>query len=316
MSSAPRLGIRVDVDTHDGMRDGVPSLLDSFAAAGVKATFYLSMGPDRSGRAVLNVFRPGFLAKMRRTSAAQVYGLRTILSGTLLPSRPIATKFPDIARRIRDEGHETGVHAWDHRTWQDNLLRFPRSRVEAELDRGQQAYQEIYGSAPRSFAAPAWLTCDSALLHQESMALEFGSDCRGNEPFVPVVEGRRLTTPQVPSTIPTLDELLGFEFETADDYFAAVLSRLDPQGWPVLTVHAEIEGGPHAEAFRRFLGATAAAGCRLLTLGELLSVRRSLGPLPDFTMEHQSVPGRHGVVSTQGAAVALAAEGTPCPRNR
>jgi peptidoglycan/xylan/chitin deacetylase (PgdA/CDA1 family) len=292
------------------MRDGVPSLLQSFAAAGVRATFYLSMGPDRSGRAVLNVFRPGFLAKMRRTSAAQVYGLRTILSGTLLPSRPIATAFPDIARRIRDEGHETGVHAWDHRTWQDKLLRFPRSRVEAELDRGRQAYQAIYGSAPRTFAAPAWLSCDSALLHQETMALEFGSDCRGDEPFLPVVEGRRLTTPQVPSTIPTLDELLGFEFETADDYFDAVLARLDPEGWPVLTVHAEIEGGPHAESFRRFLAKAAAAGCRLLTLGELLAERRALGPLPGCAMEHAPVPGRHGVVSTQGARIELATEGT------
>jgi hypothetical protein len=49
------------------------------AAEGVKATFYLSMGPDRSGLAALSALRPGFLAKMTRTGAASVYGWRTVL---------------------------------------------------------------------------------------------------------------------------------------------------------------------------------------------------------------------------------------------
>src|SRR4029079_11768611 len=124
----PLLGLRVDVDTHDGMRLGVPRLLDVMREEGVKATFYLSMGPDRSGLAVLNALRPGFLRKMTRTGAARVYGLRTVLSGTLLPSRPIATAFPEIARRVRDEGHETGVHAWDHRKWQGRLPPFSPPR--------------------------------------------------------------------------------------------------------------------------------------------------------------------------------------------
>src|ERR1700712_3660445 len=88
------LGLRVDVDTHDGMRDGVPRLLEVMAAEGVKATFYFAMGPDRSGLAVLNALRPGFLKKMTRTGAAQVYGWRTGLSGTLLPPPPVGPAFP------------------------------------------------------------------------------------------------------------------------------------------------------------------------------------------------------------------------------
>ena len=43
---AASLCLKVDVDTHDGMRDGVPRLLDAFAAADVAATFFLSFGPD------------------------------------------------------------------------------------------------------------------------------------------------------------------------------------------------------------------------------------------------------------------------------
>lgn len=302
MNAAPRIGMRVDVDTHAGMRDGVPRLLEMFGATGARATFYLSMGPDHSGRALYNVFRRGFLAKMRRTSAARSYGLRTILSGTLLPSRPIAVAFPELARRIEQQGHETGVHAWDHRTWQDRLLELPRERVEAELDRGRAAYLSIFGKAPGTFAAPAWLSSDEALLHEETLGLEFGSDCRGSEPFLPIVADRPLATPQVPATLPTLDELLGFELATAAEYFDAMLDRLPASPWPVLTVHAEMEGGPHAGAFAAFLARAKERGVRCLTLGQLLDERRTEGPLPACELEHVPVPGRHGVVSMQRRA--------------
>jgi len=294
------LGLRVDVDTHDGMRLGVPRLLDIMADEGVRATFYLSMGPDRSGLAVLNALRPGFLAKMTRTGAARVYGWRTILSGTLLPSRPIATAFPEIARRVRDEGHETGVHAWDHRKWQDRLLDFPPEKTAGELDKGFGAYQSIFGEAPKTYAAPAWLTSDDALLHEESYSLTYATDCRGTEPFLPVVRGRTLATPQVPATLPTLDEALGDTFTDAQSYFAAMVEEARRASWPIFTLHSELEGGPYAEDFRTFLRAAKAAGLRCVPLGELLAERLRQGALPACTMHYAPVRGRHGVLSTQG----------------
>jgi undecaprenyl phosphate-alpha-L-ara4FN deformylase len=303
--NAPRerklLGLRVDVDTHEGMRDGVPRLLATFAEAGVSATFYFAMGPDRSGLAVLNVLRPGFLAKMRRTGAASVYGWRTILSGTLLPARPVGAAFPAIGRRTSELGHEIGVHAWDHRVWQDRLLRFPAARAAAELDKARAAFLAAYGAAPKTFAAPAWLTRDDALLHEETLGLDFASDCRGTEPFLPIVEGRKLATPQVPATLPTLDEALGDTHADAPSYFAAMAARAADQPWPVFTLHAELEGGPYAAEFARFLGDLALGGFRGVRLGALLAARRAAGPLPACALEHRPVRGRHGVLSTQAA---------------
>jgi undecaprenyl phosphate-alpha-L-ara4FN deformylase len=298
--TARLLGLRVDVDTHDGMRLGVPRLLDIMKEEGVKATFYLSMGPDRSGLAVLNALRPGFLRKMTRTGAARVYGLRTVLSGTLLPSRPIATAFPEIARRVRHEGHETGVHAWDHRKWQDRLLGFPPEQTAGELDKGFQAYQSIFGEAPRTYAAPAWLTSDDALLHEEAYGLAYATDCRGTEPFLPIVRGRTLKTPQVPATLATLDEALGDTFSDAPAYFASMVEEAIRSPWPVFTLHSELEGGPYAEDFRTFLRAAKAAGLRCAPLGELLAERQRRGPLPACPMQYAPVRGRHGVLSTQG----------------
>ncbi len=311
-AAGPPLGLRVDVDTHEGMRDGVPRLLELFAAAGVHATFYLSMGADRSGLAVLNALRPGFLAKMRRTGAARVYGWRTILSGTLLPARPIAMAFPEIARRARAEGHEVGVHAWEHRHWQDRLLGWPAAKVARELDRGRDAFRTVFGDEPRTYAAPAWLSNDAALLHEETFGLDYGSDCRGSEPFLPVVAGQTLSTPQVPATLPTLDEALGDTHGDAAGYFASMLELVAAgvESWPVLTVHAELEGGPYAAAFATFLADAARRRVRGMTLGALLAERHARGPLPACELSHQPVPGRHGVVSMQrprGAPAAPAA---------
>ena len=66
----PTIALKVDVDTYVGTRDGVPHLLEILERFGIKATFYFSMGPDNSGKAIRRIFtRKGFLKKMLRTRA-------------------------------------------------------------------------------------------------------------------------------------------------------------------------------------------------------------------------------------------------------
>jgi peptidoglycan/xylan/chitin deacetylase (PgdA/CDA1 family) len=290
--------LRIDVDTHEGMKRGVPALLEVLGARGVKGTFFLSMGPDNAGKAIFNVLRrPGFLAKMHRTRAARIYGLRTILSGTLLPARMIALALPGVARRIPAEGHEAGVHAWDHRFWQDRLDTLSEGRVAHELARAYAAFTEVFGVPPRTFAAPAWFGNDASLSFQENLGLDYASDCRGEEPFLPVVGGAPLATPQVPTTLPTLDEALGETHPDAASFFASLLEAAAGAPWPVLTVHAELEGGRYRDEFGRFLDGAAALGTRVLPLGDLLAARRATGaPLPLCAMRYGAVPGRHGKV--------------------
>ena len=175
------IALSVDVDTHDGMRVGVPRLLDAFKAHGVRATFFLSLGPDRSGRAMIQVaLNPRFLLKMVGTGAPSLYGWRTILSGTVLPERPIATAFPEIVRRIEDEGHEAAIHAWDHRSWQDDLPRFKTHRIEAHFNRALHAFRNLTGRDPWGIRAPAWMTTPESLLLQDRLPLRYASDLRAS----------------------------------------------------------------------------------------------------------------------------------------
>ena len=62
-----KLALKVDVDTYEGMRDGVPQLLGLLRSLKITASFFIPFGPDESGKAVFRVFKKkGFLKKMFR----------------------------------------------------------------------------------------------------------------------------------------------------------------------------------------------------------------------------------------------------------
>src|SRR5439155_144605 len=84
----------INVGTHDGLARGVPAIAELLARCGVSASFFVACGPDRMGRRIARLLDPRFGAKLLRTRAVAVYGWRTLLSGTLLPSRPVAAAFP------------------------------------------------------------------------------------------------------------------------------------------------------------------------------------------------------------------------------
>ena len=78
----------------------------------IKATFFIAMGPDNSGKAVWRFLtKRGFLKKMLRSNAVGMYGIRTALSGTLLPARQIARSSPELFQRLIDKVYEA-VGEW------------------------------------------------------------------------------------------------------------------------------------------------------------------------------------------------------------
>src|SRR3989442_11433392 len=136
-----RVALRIDVDTLRGTRDGVPAMLEDLRTAGVRASFYFSLGPDRSGRAIFRAFtKRGFVRKMVRTNALKMYGFRTALYGTLWGAPNISDHSSAILRACEEAGHEVGLHAWDHVQWQDGLHKLSRQAVRELLLRGVSAF--------------------------------------------------------------------------------------------------------------------------------------------------------------------------------
>lgn len=277
------LHLRVDVCTHVGLRDGVPEMLRILRRRHARATFFVAFGPDSSGRAVFNLVKPSFARKMFRTNAARSYGLATALYGTVLPAPLIGSGRPSMMRRILDEGHELGVHGWDHRRWQDDLDDYAPAKLASEFDRMCGAFRAAAGAAPRAFAAPAWRVSAALLELEARHEFDFASDARGRHPFQPVFGGRTLPVPQIPVTLPTLDEAL--VTMDAAEFFRRTLAAVNRMpGHACLAVHAETEGRAHRRDFERLLS----------------SVDRPVGPLGDApriglpaeSMSMGTLPGR------------------------
>jgi len=270
---------------------------------GIAASFYVAMGPDNSGRAILRVFRNrGFLSKMFRTKAVSMYGTRTILSGTILPSRPIALAFPEIVRDLKARGFEVGVHGYDHVRWQDHLDQIGERGVRDELEDAFEVYRAIFGEAARSFAAPGWRTNDAALLALDAMALDYRSDTRGSAPYRCVVNGKVLATPEIPTTMPTLDEVMGRrDLSDAAAIQSFYLGICKTDALNVHTIHAETEGMAELESFTALVRALKERGAEFVQLHEVAS-RLDRAELPACEVVRSTLPGRAGWISAQGGA--------------
>ncbi len=279
----------------------MPALATKLAAARADATFLFSLVPDHTGRALRRVLRPGFFGKVARTSVLEHYGLRTLLYGTLLPG-------PDIGRRgaramcaVRDAGFEVGIHCFDHTLWQDFVAARDADWTRAQMQRARERFGQIFGTAPTVHGAAGWQMNASALALEEEFGFRYASDTRGSGPFVPMIEGRRSRCPHLPTTLPTLDELIGLDgIEAANAHEPLLEQTRVPRAHQVFTLHAELEGMKLLPVFSRLLEGWRSQGYELVSLRTLMA---GLEParLPACAVQTGIVPGRSGTLAVQGA---------------
>jgi peptidoglycan/xylan/chitin deacetylase (PgdA/CDA1 family) len=299
MADDRTVGLRVDVDTRRGLEEGVPRLLELFRRLGVPASFFVTMGPDNSGRAIRRALRPSFLVKMWRTNPLKLYGLRTLLSGTLVPARLVGAGAPALLRQIAGEGHEVAPHGWDHVTWQDRIHRLDPAAIRADLDLAARAFAAAVGIAPSASAAPGWRTSPAALAAQDGRGLVYASDTRGEGPFRPRVDGGVLETLQLPTTMPTMDEIVG-----RVAHIPTALARTVRSGVNVFTLHAEVEGGALVKTFEAFLGELAALRVRLARLDDIAAATLAAGDeLPIARVIRGRIEGRSSWIALQGRSI-------------
>ena len=289
-----KLAIKVDVDTYRGTLEGVPRLAELLTKHNADATFLFSLGPDHTGRALRRIFRPGFFSKVKRTSVVGNYGVRTLLYGTLLPGPDIGAGCASILQRVAAARFETGAHCWDHVRWQDFAARRDADWTEREMARALERYRKVFGRAARTWGAAGWQTSRHAAWVQERTC-DYASDTRGRGPFRPVWDGVAIGCPQIPTTLPTLDEILGVHH----DVVLHLLKITDAPADHVYTAHAELEGGRLLPLFERLLLAWQAQGYELVSTRAIYE-SLDVSTLPKCEVIFGKVPGRSGTLATQG----------------
>jgi peptidoglycan/xylan/chitin deacetylase (PgdA/CDA1 family) len=284
----------VDADTWRGTREGVPRLARLLQRMDIPATFLFSLGPDHTGRALRRIFRRGFLAKVRRTSVVSNYGLSTLLYGTLLPGPVIGRLCRVEMREVMHQGFEVGVHAYNHVKWQDGVARASRDWTQRQLRLAVEAFTDVFGHAPRVHGAAGWQMNEHVPALERELGFHVASDTRGTQAFLPGPDG----VPQFPTTLPTLDELIGRDGANARDATDVLRALTEPAQEHVFTLHAELEGSAYLADFERLLNEWRAQGYRFLTLGEAAQARDP-ATLPRCAIFHGSIAGRSGELALQ-----------------
>lgn len=299
-----KLALKIDAATFRGTLAGVPRLVDALRKAEAQATFFFNLGPDRSGR----MLGPLLAASRDGASALDRYGLAGLLHGTLLPGPDVGRRCSDILRGVRDAGFDTGVQGWDGAAWQRGAETAAPAWTEHRMQRAIARYGKVFGEAPKTHAAAGWQMNPHALRLTQRLGFGYASDTRGTQPYIPVWNAEVVLCPQLPTTLPTIDELLGREGCSVDNVHERLLALTAraPSTGHVYTVRADLEGQRLLPVFEKLLAGWKDQGYELVSLGGLLEAIDA-SRLPRHEVVRGTVEGRTGTLMLQGPEFLAAA---------
>ncbi len=134
------------------------------------------------------------------------------------------------------------------------------------MERACARFTDIFKTPPLTHGAAGWQMNVDALRLTQRLGFEYCSDGRGTHPHLPVWNAELIRCPQLPTTLPTLDELIGVGAVTDDNVAAHLLERTKEPAAAghVFTLHAELEGMRFAPMFEQLLDGWKAQGCDAL----------------------------------------------------
>jgi len=302
-----RLGLRVDVDFGVGLHSGVPYLLEVLRRRDLRVTFYVTMGPDGFRKHAQRLGSPSYRKRVRRMSPWTIvrkFGPAYLARHALGMPGDVGRRYPDIIRMALDDGHEVGVHGYDHYWWAENVFEADAAALQADMDKAFEAFRHCTGREASAWASPNWRCSAASLSLVDNHGFRYGADTRGHGPFVPMTGGRPAATPQLPISLPCLHEI-GDYLDTTD---AALIGRefarrLTP-GYNVWCIHDYYEGLLRRDLFEPVLDRLLDDGWDVVGMDDLA---RQIDPalLPTCAIVRESVPGGRGPVSCQGSEVVV-----------
>lgn len=305
----PTIVLKIDVDTYRGTLEGVPNLVRILKQHQANATFLFSLGKDHTGWALRRAFRPGFFKKVSRTSVLEHYGPKTLMYGVFLPAPDIGKECVEEMRATKRAGFECGIHCWDHVVWQDNVRRRGESWTQKQMQAAYERFNDIFGAPPKTYGAAGWQMNPYAFAQLDQFGIQYSSDSRAmlkadGSLANPAAGPYRLSDGehiydcvQLPTTLPTLDELLGVEINdtliTESNIAATILTLTTEPRNHVFTMHAELEGQKLAPILVELLHGWSEQGYQCISMGQYFANIRDQ-KLPTYPITWAELPGRSG----------------------
>lgn len=259
----PKIALRIDVPGYSA-RTALPVLADLLREQGAGASFAFALGPDWLGRS-----------------------LARHCAGTL--------------KQVRDACFDLGTYGWKPGQWMKRAERMDANRTTAQLGLMIETFADVFEIPPMLHAAPGWRSNPHALRLTQRLGFKYASDTRGRHPFIPVWNGEIVRCPQVPVTLPTLDELVASPRQDPAEAIGSVLALTanPPLHGHLFSVQATKALGRNPSPVRQLLAGWREQGYEVTSIRSLAS-GLVVDKLPRHEIVVGKVPGHNGAVLLQG----------------
>jgi peptidoglycan/xylan/chitin deacetylase (PgdA/CDA1 family) len=275
-----RVALKIDVSTEMGATTGVLNLIELFAQYDVNASFFFS------------VEFGGSRGLVKR--AASLFG----------KSVPPRMRLEEAMLAVVEAGHEIGLLGFEASSWRKQAAFADADWTRHQLALGMERFEQIVGHVPDRFAAPYWQPKAHLLGMEERRGFSFASDVRGRYPFYPQLHNIVSRCPQIPTTLPTLGEMLAWGEVTlanVHEYLYAESRHVLPHGH-VYTADAAEEGIEHLPVMEKLIVMWKGQEGTLRSLGEVRA-ELDLEELPVHQVGWTQLPGRQEHVAAQSLRV-------------
>jgi peptidoglycan/xylan/chitin deacetylase (PgdA/CDA1 family) len=217
-----------------------------------------------------------------------------------LPGPEIARKNINLLHKIMDEGHELGIHGYDHVYWHDHIKHLNKEKTEEVLRKAFDVYRDITKKNPKSFAAPGWMINTHSLRFFEENNFVYTSNARGVSPFYPEMGNESFRILEIPTTLPTLDEVVGIEGNEITSLSEFYLNTLTTTGGlNILTIHTELEGNKWSALLEIFIKKSLELGFTYKRIIDIATELKNYDDIPVCKSVYGYTKGRTGEVSLQ-----------------
>ncbi len=226
--------IRVDIDTVRDVQV-LPHVLDILREHDMIATFFITTGTDNTYRNYKNYRNP---LKLIKKKAFIQHGPAQMIRG-LFHKQNIEQV--NGATQVIEEGHELGLHGYDHYHWMNTLCGKSQSEIEEWITLGCKLFREAFGYTPTSFSSPGFTVDDNFLAALDTFDFEYSSDFRGNEAFYPNTKAHPYNTLQLPVALKSIGEM-EYEGQSDDEIYHTYVRGLEKaQSFMVIYMHPSFE---------------------------------------------------------------------------
>lgn len=294
------VGLKATVDSNKSLTIGTPVLIEILKKYNANCTFFISSGKMGSGESLFSLVNPLFYKEIIKSKKLKTEGFENVFSGLLLPSKDIFQANDEIIVNLKNGGFDFGSGCFSPPKWIKAVLKRDERAISQLYNLSIDAFEDIFKEKCSSFSAPSFFCSNATMLEKENFYFDFSSDCKGTDPFFPVIDTKVLKTPQVPVTIMLMSEWLCSQSGDADAYFDFVLNEVEKQKYPVYEINPLYEGFLFKNEFTQFLEKASEKGIIFLSLREFLGFRIAEGtPLPRCTLSYGLVEGRRRFATIQ-----------------